>query len=174
MTRVNKLKEWLLVVPKPKYPFEIDSALPAAGEPLYEQHRASRHSPGGAKFGQLTPAQELGSDAHRVDAFSEKMAADMNTLGMEIQPLPQDQWIRQSTAGWNLGGRPSSTTDPSRPPRHSRACGRPAEILLSRGMTYSISRTLVWCQMWLTWKDAPSLNKTRPCPEMRIAATLLL
>jgi len=79
--RLNRIKEWLLMLPHAKYPFSVDQAKAAAGKALYAQQCASCHDVGSSLFGQVTPVGELGTDPHRVDAFDDEMVANMNSLG---------------------------------------------------------------------------------------------
>lgn len=81
LTRINRIREWLMPLPKPDYPFATDQKLVSAGEPIYRQQCAKCHEPGGSLFGAVSPGKELGTDPHRVDSFDEQMAERMNTLG---------------------------------------------------------------------------------------------
>ncbi|MEY2483633.1 MAG: hypothetical protein QOK24_2161 [Verrucomicrobiota bacterium] len=79
--RLNRIKEWLLALPSPKYPFQVDPVKVASGKALYAKNCASCHQPGSSLFGQVTPVAELGTDPHRVDAFTDEMVTNMNSLG---------------------------------------------------------------------------------------------
>jgi len=81
LPRLGRIKEWLLVLPSAKYPFQIDQGKVASGKAIYAQHCANCHQPGSSLFGQVTPVAELGTDPHRVDAFTDEMVANMNSLG---------------------------------------------------------------------------------------------
>lgn len=81
LVRLKRIKEWLLVLPSKKYPFQVDQVKVASGKALYGQQCASCHQPGSPLFGQVTPVAELGTDPHRVDSFTDEMVTNMNSLG---------------------------------------------------------------------------------------------
>ena len=78
---IERIKQWLLWHPAPRYPFPIDMALAAMGKPLYERACASCHDPAGEHFGTVTPQSRVGTDPERMRAFDKAMAARMNTIG---------------------------------------------------------------------------------------------
>jgi hypothetical protein len=71
---LGRLENWLQDLPPPKYPYPIDSALAAKGEPLYQKHCAECHAPGGQRTGKVIPADEIGTDAHRLGMWSQEAA----------------------------------------------------------------------------------------------------
>jgi hypothetical protein len=81
LERIERIKEWIIPLPKPDYPFAINESLAAAGEKIYQQNCANCHSPGAASFGAVTPITELMTDPHRVNAFTPELATLMNSLG---------------------------------------------------------------------------------------------
>jgi len=81
LQRIGRIKEWIIELPPPNYPFSINEPLAAGGEKIYEQNCASCHSPGAASFGAVTPVTELMTDPHRVNSFTPELAALMNSLG---------------------------------------------------------------------------------------------
>ena len=68
-------------LPIPGYPFVIDRALAARGEPLYREHCAACHDWQGAYVGQVVPIGLIGTDPARLDSFTEELIANQNTLG---------------------------------------------------------------------------------------------
>ncbi len=78
---IERIKQWLLWHPPPRYPFPIDMALATKGKPLYQKMCASCHDTAGEHFGSVTPLAQIGTDAERVLAFDQAMAARMNTIG---------------------------------------------------------------------------------------------
>jgi hypothetical protein len=78
---LERVKQWLLHHPPPRYPFPIDMALAATGKPIYEKTCASCHDPAGEHFGTVTPLARLGTDPERSRAFDKPMADRMNTIG---------------------------------------------------------------------------------------------
>jgi hypothetical protein len=78
---IERIKQWLLYHPPPRYPFAIDMTLAATGEPIYQKMCASCHDPAGEHFGTVTPLDKIGTDPDRNLAFDKAMAARMNTIG---------------------------------------------------------------------------------------------
>lgn len=71
----------------PAFPFPIDKARAARGEPLYRQHCASCHGRSGTDFagehvGKVTPinAEKLRTDRWRLDSYTHEVAASQNQL----------------------------------------------------------------------------------------------
>jgi hypothetical protein len=78
---LERIKNWLMTHPAPRYPFPIDMALAATGKPIYDKMCASCHDPSGEHFGVVTPQAKVGTDPERMLAFDKDMAARMNTIG---------------------------------------------------------------------------------------------
>ena len=79
---MQRIADWALDVPAPKYPeARIDRARAAEGAAVYADACASCHALGGAKVGQVTPIDEVGTDRERLDSFTPALAARMNTIG---------------------------------------------------------------------------------------------
>jgi len=78
---LERIKNWLMTHPAPRYPFPIDMALAAAGKPIYDKTCASCHDPSGEHYGVVTPQAKIGTDPERMLAFDKDMAARMNTIG---------------------------------------------------------------------------------------------
>jgi hypothetical protein len=78
---LERIKQWLLYRPPPRYPFPIDMTLAAQGRPIYQKTCASCHDPAGEHFGTVTPQDKVGTDPERMLAFDKPMAARMNTIG---------------------------------------------------------------------------------------------
>jgi cytochrome c553 len=52
-------------------PYHVDEAQVQQGKALYQDHCASCHEPGGARFRTVIPASEIGTDRHRIDMWTE-------------------------------------------------------------------------------------------------------
>jgi mono/diheme cytochrome c family protein len=65
----------------PAYPLAIDQSLAAAGAVTYDARCASCHKPGGARAGSVIPLPEIGTDRHRLDAWTANAAAALNDYG---------------------------------------------------------------------------------------------
>jgi len=66
-----RIEQWLMQVPPAAYPFDVDKTLAADGRPVYEQQCAQCHAPGGARTGSVIPVEEVGTDRHRVDMWTD-------------------------------------------------------------------------------------------------------
>ncbi len=75
---LERMKEWIMNQPAPKYPFAIDRELAAKGSKIYANDCASCHAPGGEKTGKIIPVEEVGTDRHRVDMWTEAAANAYN------------------------------------------------------------------------------------------------
>jgi hypothetical protein len=70
---LNRLVEWWLVQPAPAYPFAIDRALAAQGQPVFAQHCASCHEIGNPTANRIIPIDEIGTDRHRFDLITPEL-----------------------------------------------------------------------------------------------------
>ncbi|MEP6910439.1 MAG: cytochrome c [Actinomycetota bacterium] len=77
--QMSRLVDWLLTLPAPKYPGQIDAALARRGETIYDQQCASCHSLGGSLVGKVTPIAQIGTDRHRLDSFTPQLAHQLDT-----------------------------------------------------------------------------------------------
>ena len=67
---LHRVEAFLKTVPPPQYPFAVDAALAAQGSELYASQCASCHAFGGERTGTVIPVEEVGTDRHRVDAWT--------------------------------------------------------------------------------------------------------
>jgi hypothetical protein len=72
---IDRVREWIDILPPPPYPFAKtnDSNALARGEQIYKQSCAECHSIGGKYTGQVTPLQDVATDEHRFNAYTEKL-----------------------------------------------------------------------------------------------------
>ena len=82
---VKRMEQWLHDARPPKYPYAIDKALAAQGEPVYREYCASCHGRSGEDFsggyvGQVTLIDKIGTDRHRLDSYTEELCANQNQL----------------------------------------------------------------------------------------------
>jgi len=80
-----RIEQWLLYKEPPKYPLPIDPQLSAQGEKLYAQYCANCHGRIGRDFngeyvGDIVPIDKIGTDRHRLDSYTERLAVAQNTL----------------------------------------------------------------------------------------------
>ncbi len=80
---LKELEGWLKEVPPPAYPFEVDQGLARRGEKLYGQYCARCHAFDGEKTGEVLPLEEVGTDRHRLDMWTEEAAAAYNAYADE-------------------------------------------------------------------------------------------
>jgi hypothetical protein len=75
---LGRVESWLLNVPPAPYPFPVDTALAGEGKPIYQQYCASCHTAGGARTGSVIPIEDVGTDRHRLDMWTEASAPTYN------------------------------------------------------------------------------------------------
>jgi len=75
---LDRVHDWLMDAPPPKYPFSIDQALAVEGRPIYTQLCADCHSASGSRTGKVIPLAEIGTDPHRNRHWSQKAADAFN------------------------------------------------------------------------------------------------
>ncbi len=85
LKQLARVEQWLLTKEPPKYPFPIDIQLSSQGEKLYAQYCASCHGRSGRDFdgeyvGDVVQIDKIGTDRHRLDSYTEKLAVAQNTL----------------------------------------------------------------------------------------------
>ena len=77
---IGRVADWLWELLPPKYPYEIDAELAAAGQPLFEQNCAKCHAFGGDYVGTVDDISEIGTDRHRLDSYTYELMSNQNTL----------------------------------------------------------------------------------------------
>ncbi|HRH13636.1 MAG TPA: hypothetical protein PK225_04710 [Azonexus sp.] len=80
--QVQWLKDYLSELPPPKYPFPINTAKAAAGQPLFEAHCASCHT--SHKTGTPLPLAEVSTDRGRLDSWNKGAAIKANQVVKEM------------------------------------------------------------------------------------------
>ncbi len=82
LASMQRIEEWALDFPAPRYPAtRIDEARAAQGATVYASVCATCHAIDGAKVGQVTPIEDVGTDRGRLDSFTANLAKGMNTIG---------------------------------------------------------------------------------------------
>ena len=79
----DRVTAWLQELPAPAYPFEIssDPAILARGEAVYRERCYECHAFGGSQVGQVDPIEEIGTDPHRLNNYTEKLAEIQHLYG---------------------------------------------------------------------------------------------
>ena len=72
------VESWLENVPPAPYPFAVNAAAAEDGRPLYQKYCADCHAIGGARTGQVIPIEEIGTDRHRLDMWTDASAPTYN------------------------------------------------------------------------------------------------
>jgi hypothetical protein len=76
---MERIENYLLDLPAPEYPYEIDDSLASAGGAIFESQCADCHDPiGQGRNGQVIPIDEIGTDRHRLDMWMQKDADAYN------------------------------------------------------------------------------------------------
>ncbi|WP_437825690.1 cytochrome c [Sorangium sp. So ce1153] len=73
LPRITSIKEWLDELPPPAFPFErgADLARLQRGQALHAEYCASCHAVGGASVGRVVPIEEIGTDEHRLNSYTQ-------------------------------------------------------------------------------------------------------
>ncbi|MBB3233105.1 hypothetical protein [Halomonas stenophila] len=66
-----RLEDWLDELEPPAYPFAIDEQAARRGRPIYEQYCFSCHDFKGEHVGGVVPLEQIGTDRHRKDSYTE-------------------------------------------------------------------------------------------------------
>jgi mono/diheme cytochrome c family protein len=82
---LGRIQDWLLDLAPPTYPYPIDKALAAKGEPIYQTRCAYCHGQSGRDFsgervGYVTPIENIGTDRYRLDNYVYDLAVNQSTL----------------------------------------------------------------------------------------------
>jgi mono/diheme cytochrome c family protein len=91
MERMRELDAWLGELPPPKYPFPIDQALAAQGQPLYARYCAECHDAGAKYTNKIIPLSEIGTDRERMLSWNGEAAKLANRkvreMGIDRPPM---------------------------------------------------------------------------------------
>lgn len=68
---LDRIDRWLDTLRAPDYPFAIDRELAGRGETIYQNRCASCHSYDGDRVGTVIPIEEIGTDRHRMDSYTD-------------------------------------------------------------------------------------------------------
>lgn len=68
---LQRLEDYIQQLNPPKYPFAIDQTLAQQGSKIFDNNCASCHAFGGARTGKVIPVEEVGTDRHRLDVWTQ-------------------------------------------------------------------------------------------------------
>lgn len=82
---LSRIEDWLMDLPSPPYPYEINQELAARGQPLYQQYCSSCHGASGTDFsgsrvGHVEPLEKIGTDRWRLDSYTSALAVNQGNL----------------------------------------------------------------------------------------------
>jgi mono/diheme cytochrome c family protein len=67
---IQRVHDWILTLPPPKFPFAIDSVRSARGKAIYEAQCAQCHSFTGSRTGTVEDIASIGTDPYRLNSFT--------------------------------------------------------------------------------------------------------
>jgi mono/diheme cytochrome c family protein len=70
--------DFLLALPPPVYPFEVNQDLAKQGADVFKNNCAACHLPDGKDFGRVMP--DAGTDRHRLDSFTQQLVDKFHTV----------------------------------------------------------------------------------------------
>jgi len=75
---LQRVEDYITQVDPPKYPFSIDIKLADKGKTIFDNTCASCHAFGGERTGTVIPQEEVGTDRHRLDMWTQEAADTYN------------------------------------------------------------------------------------------------
>lgn len=78
---LTRVQNYIAAVQPPAYPFTVDQAAAQRGRAVFDSSCAGCHAFGGGRTGTIIPIAELGTDPHRLDAWTADDANRLNALG---------------------------------------------------------------------------------------------
>lgn len=108
ISSLQRVTNFMLSSPAPRFPLPIDQALAAQGSAIYQAQCASCHAATGPRAGTIIPVAEVGTDRHRVDMWTRASADAYNAYGQGrawdfsgfrsttgyVPPLHDGLWLR--------------------------------------------------------------------------------
>jgi hypothetical protein len=95
---LNRIREWINVVPPPKYPFPINTTLAERGKPIYEATCASCHDilnrSDKRTLETVVPIDEIKTDRGRLDSYTYDLASNQYLIFSGITYQGRDQRFR--------------------------------------------------------------------------------
>lgn len=74
LAQIGRIEAWLDDLQPPRFPFgRVDAAARRRGEAVFAARCASCHAPGGVLTGRVVPIEDVGTDRHRLDSYTEKL-----------------------------------------------------------------------------------------------------
>lgn len=86
------IESYLRNLQAPKYPLAIDQELAARGAPVYQQQCASCHAVGQARTGTVIPLEEIGTDPHRSNSWTQSQVDGWKQMAKDYQQKYNATW----------------------------------------------------------------------------------
>ncbi len=77
---IQRVHDWILTLPPPKFPFSIDAARSARGKAVFDAQCAQCHSFTGSKTGTVEDIASIGTDQYRLNSFTYTLATSQALL----------------------------------------------------------------------------------------------
>ena len=85
---IKRIRDWIWTLPPPEYPYPVDRDLAARGAEVYRQHCVNCHAGAGfrkgtrdaGRVGFVVPIDEIGTDPHRLNSYTEAFAGNQYSL----------------------------------------------------------------------------------------------
>jgi hypothetical protein len=76
----DKVTQFVLQLPPPKYPFPVDTARAERGWALFQSNCANCHAFGSPEVGRVTPLAAVGTDPHRLASFTPGLVTAFHSI----------------------------------------------------------------------------------------------
>jgi len=83
LDNLERIQSFLMNAPVPPYPFDVDEELASAGAQVFLNNCADCHAIGGSRTGSVIPIEEVGTDRHRMDSWTEASVTAYNSYADE-------------------------------------------------------------------------------------------
>lgn len=81
LAAIDRIQHWLEQMSAPQWPFGAPAAERVArGSEIYKHYCHACHDPAGSRMGEIVPVEEIGSDRHRLDSYTQKL----NTIFLKM------------------------------------------------------------------------------------------
>ncbi|WP_017318476.1 c-type cytochrome [Mastigocladopsis repens] len=77
---LQRVENYITELPPPKYPFAVDEKSAEKGSQIFANTCASCHAFGGERTGTVIPTEEVGTDRHRLDMWTQQAAETYNNF----------------------------------------------------------------------------------------------
>ncbi len=75
---LQRVEDYITQLDPPKYPFPVDRTLADKGSKIFDNSCAACHAFGGERTGTVIPVEEVGTDRHRIDMWTQQAADTYN------------------------------------------------------------------------------------------------